>query len=74
MNAARIVGALLIVLGLAALVYRGFSYTTKDTVIDVGAVEITRDDRDFVALPPILGGAAVVVGAALLFTSSRRGR
>jgi hypothetical protein len=68
----RIIGAVLIVLGIVALAYGGFGVTTRDTVIDVGAIEVTKEDRDFVALPPLLGGSAIVVGAALLFVSARK--
>ena len=72
MNPLRIVGVLLIVLGLAVLAYRGFSYTTRDKVIDMGAIEVTKEDRDFVAVPPLVGGAAVVAGAILLVAGGRK--
>jgi hypothetical protein len=67
-----IVGLVLMALGIVALAYGGFSFTTRDTVIDVGAIEVTREDRDWVALPPLLGGGAIVLGAALLFVSARK--
>lgn len=72
MTGSRIVALLLIALGIAALAYRGFSYTTRDTVLDVGPVELTREDRDFVSVPPLVGGAAVVGGTILLIVTSRR--
>jgi hypothetical protein len=72
MSPLRIVGVVLIALGLFALAYRGFSYTTREKVVDLGPVEVTRDDREYVSLPPILGGAAVVIGIALLFVGRRQ--
>ena len=36
MKPIAIAGVLLIVLGLAALVYQGVSYTSRETVIDIG--------------------------------------
>jgi hypothetical protein len=74
MRALQIAGAVLIAIGVLTLAYRGFSYTTREKVIDVGAVEITRTEREFVPLSPILGGAAVVAGAVLLFVGARRAR
>ena len=38
-----IAGVLLIVLGLAALVYQGVSYTSRETVIDIGPITATAD-------------------------------
>jgi hypothetical protein len=67
-----IVGVVLIALGIVALAYGGFSFTSKDTVIDVGAIEITREDRDWVAMPPVLGGGAILIGVALLVASGRK--
>jgi hypothetical protein len=42
-----IAGVLLLVFGLAALVYRGVSYTSRETVIDIGPVHATsRSGKD----------------------------
>jgi hypothetical protein len=36
MKPLAITGSVLIVLGLAALAYQGFTYTTRETVVDIG--------------------------------------
>lgn len=61
----RIVGVVLIVLGIVALAYGGISWTRKDTVIDAGPVEVTKDTRETVLFPP-LAGALMLVGGAVL--------
>jgi len=66
------IGVLLIVIGVAALVYQGFSYTSHDTVIDIGTLHATAARQKTVALPPVLGIAAVASGIALLFAGARR--
>jgi hypothetical protein len=63
---AKMIGVLLIVLGIAGLAYGRFSWTEKDTVIDAGPVEVTRDKTESVAIPPIAGGVLLVVGVVLL--------
>jgi uncharacterized membrane protein YidH (DUF202 family) len=60
------IGVLLIVLGIVGLAYGRFSWTEKDTVIDAGPVEVTRDKTESVAIPPIAGGVLLVVGIVLL--------
>jgi hypothetical protein len=72
MTIRRIAGVVLLVLGLVALAYRGFGFTDRDTVVDVGPLEVTREDREFIPVPPLLGVAAVIGGAALIFVPGRR--
>jgi hypothetical protein len=67
----KALGLVLVVLGLAALVYGGITWTTKDTIVDAGPIEITKTDRDGFAIPPLAGVVAVVAGVALLATRGR---
>jgi di/tricarboxylate transporter len=68
----RIVGIVLIVLGLAALAFGGFSFTREEKILDIGPIEATAEKRESVPLPPLLGGAALVGGIVLLIAGSRR--
>ena len=74
MKPLAVTGSVLIVLGLAALAYQGFTYTTRETVVDIGPIHATADREKTVALPPVFGIVAVAGGAALLVGSSRLGR
>ncbi|HYM79982.1 MAG TPA: DUF3185 domain-containing protein [Candidatus Limnocylindria bacterium] len=68
----RILGIILIVLGLVALVYKGFSYTKERTLIDVGPIEAKVDERKTVPLSPLVGGGAVIAGIVLVIADRRR--
>ncbi|MBN9477897.1 MAG: hypothetical protein ABS43_19965 [Bordetella sp. SCN 67-23] len=72
MKASVIVGLLLIVLGVAALGYKSFSYTSEETLLKVGPVEATADTRKTVPIPTWAGVAAIVVGAAVIVLGRRR--
>jgi uncharacterized membrane protein len=67
------IGILLIVLGGLALAYQGFNYTHHEQVMDVGPMHVTTATQDRVAIPPILGGLALVGGIALLVLGSKKG-
>ena len=67
-----IAGVLLIVLGLAALVYQGVSYTSRETVIDIGPITATADRQKTLPSPPVLGILAVAGGVALLVVGARK--
>jgi zona occludens toxin (predicted ATPase) len=71
MKPMAICGAVLLVFGLVALVYQGVSYTSHDTVIDIGPIHATADRQRTVPLPPIVGLAAVAGGVVLLITGAK---
>jgi hypothetical protein len=72
MNGKSIAGIVLIVLGVLALAYQGITYTTRETVIDIGPLQATADTEKTLPLPPVLGGAAIAGGIALFVLGSRR--
>jgi hypothetical protein len=72
MKPLSIAGIVLIVLGLAALAYQGITYTTRDTVIDLGPIHATAEREKTLPLPPVLGLAAVAGGIVLLVAGVRK--
>jgi uncharacterized membrane protein YidH (DUF202 family) len=67
----RAIAIVLIVLGVLGLAYGGISWTRRDTVVDAGPIEITRNERESLPIPPIAGGALLVVGLILLLKRDR---
>ncbi len=67
-----IAGIALIVMGLAALVYGGITYTSRETVIDIGPIQATADREKTLPLPPVAGAVAVIGGIALLVAANRK--
>jgi hypothetical protein len=72
MKAITLTGILLVVLGVLALVYQGFTYTHRERVLDVGPIHATRDTQERVPLPPIAGGLALAAGISLLIVGARK--
>ncbi len=72
MKPLAILGIVLIVFGLAALAYQGITYTSKETVIDLGPIHATADREKTLRLPPVLGIAAVAGGVVLLIAGVRK--
>jgi hypothetical protein len=66
-----IVGILLIITGIAALAYQGFSYTKQEQIMQIGNFQVTANTQKTVYLPPIFGGLSVVAGVALVFIGRR---
>ncbi|TMI88785.1 MAG: DUF3185 domain-containing protein [Bacillati bacterium ANGP1] len=66
MKMATIFGILLIIIGLVVLVYGGVTYTSKQTTMQVGPVEVTAKEKRTLPLPPLAGGVMVAGGIILL--------
>ncbi|HWN12668.1 MAG TPA: DUF3185 domain-containing protein [Candidatus Dormibacteraeota bacterium] len=66
-----IIGIALVALGLIALAYQGITYTSRETIVDLGPIKATADRQKTIPLPPILGGLALAGGVAVLIGSAR---
>jgi hypothetical protein len=64
-------GILLIAFGALALAYQGFTYTTREKVIDIGPLQATVSEDHTVPLPPIVGALSIAGGAFLLFRAKQ---
>ncbi len=67
----KTLGAILIVLGLIGLVWGGFTYTTREKVLDIGPIHATREQSHSVPLPPIAGALALIGGVVLLVSGKK---
>jgi uncharacterized membrane protein HdeD (DUF308 family) len=72
MKPVAIIGIVLIVVGLAALAYQGVTYTTRETVLDIGPIHATAEREKTVPLPPVLGIVAVAGGVVLVIAGVRK--
>ncbi len=68
----KILGIVLIALGLIGLVWGGFSYTSREKVVDIGPIHATRDQTHNVPLPPIAGALALVGGIAIVAVAGKK--
>ena len=72
MNTLKITAIALIIAGILALSYGGFSYTKDSTVVKVGPVELTAKEKETVNIPMWAGIAALVAGGLLLVVGTKK--
>jgi hypothetical protein len=65
----KTIGIVLIVLGLVGVAYGGLTYTTKEKVVDLGPIDVSRDKKHTLPVPPVVGGLALLGGVVLLVTN-----
>ncbi|HYH56121.1 MAG TPA: hypothetical protein VD772_05880 [Anseongella sp.] len=70
----RTLAIVFIVLGIAGLIYSGFTYTKKEKVLDVGPLEVQADDKKTVTWPTIVPAVLLVGGVVMLLTGRKRTR
>ena len=70
----KIAGILLIMCGIAAILYGGFSYTSRKKAVDMGPMQISVTEHHSVPIPPILGIAGILAGGALVYFGTKQGR
>ncbi|WP_316800383.1 hypothetical protein [Pedobacter frigidisoli] len=68
----RTIGSILMVIGIAMLVWTGFSYTKKEKIVDAGPIQISADREKSVNWPPYAGGIILIAGAVVFVTSRKK--
>jgi uncharacterized membrane protein YidH (DUF202 family) len=71
-RAMKLLGIVLIVLGVIGLGYGGISWTQQKKVVDLGPVEVTHDKTESIPIPPIVGGICLVAGVLVVLGDRRR--
>jgi hypothetical protein len=71
MSALKIVAILLIVAGVAGLLYGKFTYTKDTHEVNLGPVELSVKEKKTVNIPLWAGIAAIAAGAILLIVPSK---
>jgi uncharacterized membrane protein YidH (DUF202 family) len=68
----KILGVVLIVIGILMFVFGNVTFTRKEKVVDAGPVEINKKEKHTIAWPNYAGGVIVVAGVVILLAGSKR--
>ncbi len=72
MNGLRMAAIALIIAGVLALAYGGFSYTKDSTAVKLGPLELKVQEKETVNVPMWAGVGAIVAGGLLLAGAGRK--
>jgi drug/metabolite transporter (DMT)-like permease len=65
-------GIILIVVGIAMILIRGFSVTTEKEVVDLGPLEVDKKENKWVGWPTYAGAIVAVIGVVMVVTDKKR--
>jgi uncharacterized membrane protein HdeD (DUF308 family) len=68
----KVIGIILIVIGILMFIVPGISFTHKEKVVDLGPVEINKTEKDKVGWPKYAGGIAVIAGIVVLVAGNKK--
>ena len=72
MRPIAVIGIIFIVIGIVAMAYQGFTYTTREKVVDLGPLKVEAKREKTIPLPPVLGVLALGAGIVLVVVGARR--
>ncbi|MBC7903576.1 MAG: hypothetical protein H7Y27_09135 [Gemmatimonadaceae bacterium] len=67
----KTLGIILIVLGIAMLIFRGFNLQTEKKVVDIGPLEVNKTENRWVGWP-VYGGAIAIIAGIVLVVADRK--
>ena len=68
----KLIGIILIIVGVLALVYQGIQYTTREKIIDIGPIKVTADTKKTIPVAPVAGGIALAAGIVMIILDRRK--
>jgi hypothetical protein len=68
----KTLGLVLLIVGIAMIIIRGFSVQTEKKVVDLGPVEINKKENKWIGWPTYAGGVVAVVGLVLVLAGNKK--
>jgi len=68
----KITGIFLVIAGLGLAIFTAFSYFTREKVVEIGALEITRNQPHYLNWSPFIGIAIMVIGAFMVLKARKK--
>jgi hypothetical protein len=65
-------GIIILIVGLLMTLYTGFTFVTKEKVVDLGDLEITKDNQHTLNWQPYVGIGAMLVGGVVLILGRKK--
>ncbi|HHP7239144.1 MAG TPA: hypothetical protein ACFCU0_12010 [Longibacter sp.] len=66
------IGIGLVILGIVGFLLSSVSFSTQETVVDAGPVEVEKEEEQSIPVPSYAAGALVVVGGVLIVVDWQR--
>jgi len=67
----KVIGIVLIIIGIVMIAFNSFNFKTTEKVVDLGAIQITKQKDNPIAWSPILG-VVLLIGGIVVIVSAKK--
>jgi hypothetical protein len=67
----RSAGIVLIIIGITMMAYTGFTYITSKKMVDIGSIQVNKEEDHTVQWPPYVG-AVLFAGGVIILVAGRK--
>lgn len=68
----KAIGIVVLVIGILMTVFTGFNLVTKKEVVDIGPLEVNKEEKTPIYWSPVTGGILIVAGIVILVIGQKR--
>ncbi len=68
----KTLGIVLLIIGAIMMVFTGFNIVTKEKVVDLGPLEINKEEKTPIYWSPVTGGVLMAAGILVLVVGKRK--
>lgn len=68
----KVLGFVLIIVGIIMIIIKGFNVPVKTNVVNVGPIEISKTQNKWIGWPTYAGGLMAVIGVVLVLTDKKK--
>ena len=68
----KVVGWILIALGIIMILVRGFSVPVEKNIVDAGPIQINKTENKWIGWPTYAGGVLAIVGVVMVATAKKQ--
>lgn len=65
-------GIIVLVAGILITIFTGFQFITKEKVVDIGELQISRDKKHSLAWSPFVGVAVMILGGGIMLYGTKK--
>lgn len=68
----RVIGIILLVVGILMIIFTRVNFTTEKKVIDAGPIEVNKEEHHSVDWPTYAGVGIIIIGGLAVYSARKR--